>query len=90
MGGSNAYLKTIIKIKQYYGIKYTVESLMHGERSVNAVGMNKVGQKLWGYLLYQGRRETQLEVTGGNSGKETGWPITRAPSRKGRGLWGAG
>lgn len=35
MGGSNAYLKTIIKIKQYYVIKYTVESLMHGERSVN-------------------------------------------------------
>ena len=30
MGGSNAYLKTRIKIKQYYGIKYTVEGFPGG------------------------------------------------------------
>lgn len=32
----------------------------------------------------------QLEMTGGDTGKETGWPNPRAQRRKGRGLWGTG
>lgn len=31
-----------------------------------------------------------MEITGGNSGKETGWPIPRAQRRKERGLLRAG